>query len=108
MLAKQPLYIVFYSLSMYYLHKTAYHIRFIVLTIIPFIGPASARILIDSLGVIVIFLISLLLFEYFTNKVYKPYLIGIGIFMVNLAIMAYFFIANPPLLESLWFIFCGK
>jgi hypothetical protein len=103
-----PLFLVFYGLAIYYRKKTAYHIRFMVLTIIPFIPPAAARFPFEPLGLIFILLFGFLIFERFTNKVYKPYVIALILHVINLGIVAYLFLLKPNVLESFWNLFWKK
>ena len=101
-----PMLIAFYGLAIYYRKKIAYHIRFMVLTIVPFIDPAGARIPpFPGLQVMIVLMIGMVIYERFNNKIYKPYLIGLGIFVVNLGIVAYIVLFNKTLLESIWGIF---
>ena len=102
-----PIFILFYSLAIYYRKKTAYHLRFILLTVVPLIGPAAARIPFEALILIIAIFFGGLIFERFHNKVYKPYLIGLGLYVSNLVIVAYLFIGNQALLEKIWGMFWG-
>ena len=40
--------------------------------------------------------------EFFTRKLYRPYLIGLGYYALNLGFAAYLFFANQPLLNRMW------
>lgn len=101
-----PMFIIFYGLAIYYRKKVAYHIRYMVLTFVPFIDPASARIPpFPGLQVMIAFMLAMLIYERFNNKIYNPYLIGLAVFVVNLCVVAYMFLVNKTLLESLWSIF---
>jgi hypothetical protein len=102
-----PEFIVFYCLAIFYRKKPAYHARFMVMSIIPFLSPALGRLQIDNLSLIVQLSLWVLLFvvEFFTRKTYKPYLIGFGYYVFNFAVGAYLFLINKPLLERIWGIF---
>jgi len=99
---------VMYSLAIYYRRKTAYHARFMVMTIIGFIGPAFARVQGPVLQTIFALFVVFLVIEWRTRKVYKPYLIGLGYYVINLGIVAYLFLGNQALLDSIWHFFFGK
>jgi hypothetical protein len=100
-----PVFLVFYGLAIYYRRKPAYHARFMVMSIVPFINPALARLLANGLAVQWGVWVLLLAVEFFTRKTYKPYLIGLGYYLLNLAVVAYLFIANQPLLDTIWHVF---
>lgn len=102
-----PQFVIFYGLAMYYRKNTPYHLRFILLSTLSFIGPAAARIPIDSLSITGSLYLFLLIYERFKTKIYKPYLIGLAISISNLVIMFYLFIVNQPLLEKIWGLFWG-
>lgn len=96
------LFVVYYSLAIYYRRKPAWHARFMILTITSFIGPALARMLVPALPVIFGWFAFLLILEWRTSKVYQPYLIGLGYFLINLIVVAYLFLYNQPLLNRIW------
>ena len=102
-----PVLIILYGLAMFYRKNTPYHVRFILLTIVPFVGPATARLHIDALPINIVYMASLLIIEYFIRKIYKPYLIGIGLFLTDLFVVIYLFLINPTLLEKIWSLFWG-
>ena len=102
-----PVFVVFYSLAIYYRKKPAYHARFMVMSVIPFINPALARFLIPGLPVQLGLWLLFFVVEFFNRKTYKPYLIGLGYYVFNLAVVAYLFLANPTLLESIWTMIWG-
>lgn len=102
-----PQFVIFYGLAMYYRKNTPYHLRFILLSTLSFIGPAAARIPIDSLSITGSLYLFLLIYERFKTKIYKPYLIGLAISISNLVIMFYLFIVNQPILEKIWGLFWG-
>lgn len=98
-------FVVMYSLAIYYRKKPAYHARFMLLTIIGFIGPAFARIQGPALQTVFGLFVLFLVIEWRTRKVYKPYLIGLGYYVINLGAVAYLFLGNQPLLDKIWHIF---
>lgn len=102
-----PVFVVFYSLAIYYRKKPAYHARFMVMSILPFINPALARANIAGVPVQLGLWALLFAIEFFTRKTYKPYLIGLGYYIFNLAVVAYLLMANPAILEKLWKIIWG-
>lgn len=97
-----PVFMVFYSLAIYFRKKPAYHARFMVMSILPFINPSLARANIAGVPVQLGVWTLLFVIEYFTRKTYKPYLIGFGYYVFNLLIVAYLLMANPALLEKFW------
>jgi hypothetical protein len=97
-----PVFMVFYCLAIYFRKKPAYHARFMVMSVLPFINPALARANIAGVPVQLALWILLFLIEFFTRKTYKPYLIGLGYYVFNLLVVAYLFMANPALLEKFW------
>lgn len=102
-----PVFMVFYYLAIYYRKKPAYHARFMVMSILPFINPALARANIAGVPVQLGLWALLFILEFFTRKTYKPYLIGLGYYVFNLAVVAYLLMANPALLEKFWKIIWG-
>ncbi len=97
-----PVFMVFYGLAIYFRKKPAYHARFMVMSILPFINPALARANIAGVPVQLGLWVLLFVFEFFTRKTYKPYLIGFGYYVFNLLVVAYLLMANPVLLEKFW------
>ncbi|AXE16515.1 hypothetical protein DR864_01620 [Runella rosea] len=101
-------FIVMYGLAIYYRKKPAYHARFMVMTIIGFIGPAFARIQGPALETVFALFALFLILEWRTRKIYKPYLISLGYYVTHLGIVAYLFFGNQALLDSLWHFFFEK
>jgi hypothetical protein len=100
-----PSFIVLYGLAMYFRKKTAYHARFMVMSVIPFLDPAFARLNLPGVFVGLGLWIILFVVEFFTQKTYKPYLIGLVFYLFNLAIVAYLGFANQALLDKIWNVF---
>lgn len=100
-----PVFMVFYGFAIIYRKKTAYHARFMVMTIIPFLDPALARLNIPGVFVGLGLWIVLLIIEFFTRKTYKPYLIGLGYYITNLVAVFGIFMLNQPMLDKIWHIF---
>lgn len=98
---------VMYGLAIYYRKKPAYHARFMVMTIIGFIGPAFARIQGPALETVFALFVIFLVIEWRTRKVYKPYLIGLGYYVTNLGIVAYLFLGKPEWLDRFWSMIWG-
>jgi hypothetical protein len=98
-------FMVFYGLAIYYRKKTSYHSRFIIMSILPFLNPALARLGIGGVPIQLVFWALFFIIEAFNNKVFKPYLIGFGYYALNLGFVAYLAIANQPLLDKIWHIF---
>lgn len=102
------MFVVYYGLAIYYRRKQAWHSRFMILTITSFIGPALVRLQLGGIDVIFGWFAFLLILEWRTSKVYRPYLIGFGYYLLNLAVVAYLFLFNQPLLIRLWEVFFGR
>lgn len=102
-----PVFVVFYGLAIYFRKKPSYHSRFMIMSIIPFINPALARLNIGGLPIQLGFWVAFFVIEYLNRKVYKPYLIGFGYFLFNLGFVAYLFLVNPKFLEKLWAMIWG-
>jgi hypothetical protein len=100
-----PAFITLYGLAIYFRKRTAYHARFIVMSIIPFLDPALARLNLPGVFVGLGLWVLLFVIEFFTRKTYKPYLMGFGYYLFNLAIVAYLGFANQPLLDKIWQLF---
>ena len=100
-----PSFIVLYCLAIFYRKKTAYHARFMVMSVIPFLDPALARLNIPGVFVGLGLWMTLFVIEFFTRKTYKPYLIGLGYYITNLVVVFGVLMANQPLLDKIWEIF---
>ena len=100
-----PSFIVLYCLAIFYRKKTAYHARFMVMSVIPFLDPALARLNIPGVFVGLGLWMTLFVIEFFTRKTYKSYLIGLGYYITNLVVVFGVLMANQPLLDKIWEIF---
>ena len=99
------LFVAFYSLAIIYRHNLAYHARFMVMTILPFISPALGRLPQIPLpaGTPQLLIIGgLLLYERFHRKIYKPYLISLGVFLGLFLPLLGLFLTGQPLVERMW------
>ncbi|MDQ6761468.1 MAG: hypothetical protein M3015_02440 [Bacteroidota bacterium] len=99
------IFILFYTLAIIYKRKTAWHSRFMVLTVIPFLSPSAARLHIDGIIIQITLLIGLFIFECFKGKVLKPYIIALSGYMALLIILGGLFFLKPEILDSLWNVF---
>ncbi len=104
-IADSTMFIVYYGLAIFYRKHTVWHIRFMILTIIPFIDPAAARLHLPGLFLQVIIILILLLVERFNARIYKPYLIGLVSWFLIIVSLAYLVFFNQPVLETLWEVF---
>ena len=87
--------IIFYSSAIYYRRKSPIHMRFMIATALVFLGPTIGRIgpiwfgwsevLTQNVQYTIIYaiLISLIFYDKFYNKDYKPYLAAIGYFVMH-------------------------
>jgi len=99
------LFILFYTLAIMYKRKTSWHTRFMILTVVPFISPASARLQLPGIVIQLAIIIGLLILEFFTGKVYKPLIIALSSFSTMLIITGGLFFMKPEVLDSLWEVF---
>jgi len=105
-LADITFFVTFYLLAIVYKNKLAYHIRFMVLTVLPFINPALGRFNLPGPIVGLSIIIGLLIFERFNRKVYKPYLIALPLFVTLYGIAIAF--GESPFMNSIWSVFFGS
>lgn len=103
------MFVLFYSLGLFYRKKTAYHSRFMILSALPFINPGLGRFIGPeiSLPVELLCIIALLVLERFHQKIYKPYWIGLGAFFGMLGVIIYLSVINPQILENAWQLIWG-
>lgn len=96
-------FVLFYSLAIYYRHKTSYHARYMVMTVLPFINPALGRL--GFLGPILALsiLIGLLIYERFHNKIYRPYLISLFAYLI--IYIFFLFVINADQWKTFWWMF---
>jgi hypothetical protein len=99
------LFIAYYLLAIIDRKKVSWHIRFMVLTILPFIDPAAGRLHLPGLLIQILVILGLLIVERFNARIYKPYLIGLLVWTLIVAPMAYLLILNPQALNAVWNMF---
>lgn len=97
-----PTFMVLYGLAIYFRKKPAYHARFMVMSVIPFLDPAFARLNLPGVFVGLGLWVLLFMVEFFTRKIYKPYLIGLGYYIFNLVVVFGLFMFNQPLIDKIW------
>lgn len=96
---------VYYVLAIYYRNSNAtWHGRFMILTLIPFIGPATSRVGYNVHFIELSIIGTLLIVEFFRGKIFKPYLIGVGIYIL-LFIPFVLLMSQLKALEWIWNIF---
>lgn len=98
-------FVLFYGLAIAYRHNPAYHGRFMIMTVLPFLGPALGRLPQIPLppGALELLIISgLLLYERFHRKVYKPYVISLLIFLGLFIPLLCLFLFGQSTLNALW------
>ncbi len=100
-----PVFLVFYGLAIYYRKKPAYHARFMLMSVLPFLNPALARLQLPGLPVQLGLWVLFFTVEFFNRKLYRPYLIGLGYYLLNLGFAAYLFFANQAVLNRIWLFF---
>lgn len=102
-LADLIFFVSFYLLAVYYRHKTSYHARYMAITVLPFINPSLGRLGIPAPIIALLLLVSLLIYERFNNRIYRPYLISLfaylGIYLFFLVVI------NADQWKSFWWMF---
>lgn len=103
------LFLLFYLLAMANRKHTPSHAQYMILTAMPFINPGLGRFLSPAVSVPVEFLAILALFltAYFRKKPFRPYLVGLGAFIVGMAAIMSVSMGQPWILEGLWTFFWG-
>jgi hypothetical protein len=96
------LFVAYYGLAIYFRKKTAYHARFMILTMLTLLDPAFARINIEVLPIHFVLWLIFFGIEFFNQKIYKPYVIGFAYYLFNLGLISYLFMINQPLLDKIW------
>ncbi|TAE23675.1 MAG: hypothetical protein EAZ91_21760 [Cytophagales bacterium] len=100
-----PTFLGFYGLAIYYRKKPAYHARFMLMSVLPFLDPALARLNLPGVFVQWGFWVAFFGFEFFNRKLYRPWLIGLGYYALNLANLIYLTMVNQPMLDRIWHLF---
>lgn len=59
------MFILFYALAIIYKRKTSWHTRFMILTVLPFISPAAARLQLPGIIIQLALIVGLLILEFF-------------------------------------------
>ncbi|WP_435356717.1 hypothetical protein [Emticicia sp. SJ17W-69] len=99
-------FVLTYTLAIFYRKKVSYHARFMIMTVLPFINPAIGRLPQSPLpgpAIGLLIIVSLLVYERFKAKIYKPYLFSLVGF---LAIYLFFnLMITNPLWEQFWGLF---
>jgi uncharacterized membrane protein len=101
------LFLVLYGLAIIYRHTVTYHARFMIMTVLPFLGASVGRLPsfpISSALLGLLIILGLLLFERFTRRVYRPYLISLAVFMGLLIVPYSLLMFTPSLLDKLWYV----
>ncbi len=93
-------FVILYILAIVNRKKTKYHMRYMVATAIALLGPGIGRInfgiqdmtqaIMFAFALSDLFFIGLLVFEYFKNKIYKPYVISLAICLFFHGIYTFF------------------
>lgn len=99
------LFLLFYGLAIWYRRIPAYHARFMILTVLPFLDPALGRLPQFYLpaGLLQLAIISgFLLYERFHRKVYKPYVISLLVVLGLYVPLICLFLFGQPVLNALW------
>lgn len=102
------IFIFLYTLAINYKRKTSWHTRFMILTALPFISPAAARLHFNGLAIELSIILGLLIIERFNRKIYIPYLIALLIFFTFYIVLGGLLIFKPEVLDSAWKLFFNK
>ena len=92
-----------YLLAIYYRKKTAYHARFMVLTVLPFINPALGRLSLPGPLLAIAIMVGLLIYEAFNRKIFRPYLIALPAYLG--IYIFYLYIINAEDWKRFWWMF---
>ncbi len=92
-----------YLLAIYFRKKTAYHARFMVMTVLPFINPALGRLDLPGPILAITIMIGLIIYETYNKKIFLPYLIGLLAYII--IYFFYLFIINADQWRAFWCIF---
>lgn len=98
-------FILFYGLAIAYRRNPTYHSRFMIMTILPFLGPIFGRLpqIPMPAGVAESLIIGgLLIYERFHRKIYKPYVISLFVFLGLFLPLLSLFLFGQPTLNALW------
>lgn len=104
------LFVVLYGLAIVYRHPVTYHARFMIMTILPFLGASVGRLPdfpISSAVLGLFIILGLLLYERFTQRVYKPYVISLAVFMGLLIVPYGLLLVAPSVLDKVWYVCFG-
>jgi hypothetical protein len=97
------LFSVYYLLALYYRkRKPQWHGRLMLLTIIPFIGPATSRVKYDPHAIELAIIVTLLAIEFFRGRVFKPYVIGIACYVLLFIPFILLLMFKMDVMEWLW------
>lgn len=107
-IADSSLFVIYYLLAIYYRKKTSWHIRFMVLTIVPFIDPAAARLHLPGLAMQLTLISGLLILERFYGRIYKPYLAGLAVWIFITGLLAFLLFFNLQVMDKLWHLFFSR
>ncbi|GAB2601649.1 hypothetical protein [Spirosoma areae] len=98
-------FVLFYTLAVVYRRKPAYHARFMVMTVLPFLGATIGRLPdfpIPGAVLGLLTIIGLLMYERFTRNVYRPYLICLTAFVSLLGMSVTLLGVGAGLLNRVW------
>lgn len=102
-IANLTFFIPCYLLAIYFRKKTAYHARFMVMTVLPFINPALGRLDLPGPILAITIMIGLIIYEAYNKKIFLPYLIGLPAYII--IYFFYLFIINADQWRAFWWIF---
>jgi len=97
-----PCFLVMYLFAIYFRKNSAYHARFMVMSVITLLDPALARLNLPGAYFGMAMWVLLFVIEFFNRKTFKPYLIGLSYYVFNLSIFVYLSMVNQPLLDRIW------
>lgn len=92
-----------YGMAVYYRKNTAYHARYMVLSVLPFINPSLGRLDLPGPILALIIMIGLLIYERFNNKVYRPYALSLPIYFV--VYVLFIFVIKVAAWKNFWWMF---
>jgi len=93
-------FLAFYIAAMVYAKHTPYHVRYIVISVLPFINPSLGRLGLPSPLFGLAIIIALLIYERFNKKIYRPYLIALPSFLI--IYILFIFVIDAKMWKAFW------
>lgn len=97
-------FIAFYILAIAYRRNTAYHSRYMMLTVVPFINPTLGRAIAPEVSTTAefVFIIALLVAARVRKTAWQPYGVALVTLVVLTLVIVYIAVIDPGIIEGLW------